>query len=322
MLLTVAVCTWNRSRLLRQCLEQMTRLDIPSGVDWELLVVNNNCTDDTDAVITAFDSRLPIRRLFEPKPGKSFALNRAVCEACGEYILWTDDDGLVNQDWLAAYVQAIQRWPGAAFFGGPVRPWFPATPPRWLMRVWPQVATAYAARDLGAEPFQFDGGNRLPYGVNWAIRLKEQRRYEYSPCLGPQPGSHIRGEELSLMGALLADGCQGWWVPNAGVQHCIPLERMTTRYLRNYFLGQGQYLATIEPTWNGPTLLGKPRWLWRHIVTAELRYRIRRLTSPPEIWIHELIAASMAWGTFKVDKSRENSLRGRGSCGSSKGSHA
>jgi glycosyltransferase involved in cell wall biosynthesis len=308
MRLTVGVCTWNRSSLLRQALEAMTRLVIPLGVDWELLVVNNNSTDATDEVIAAFESRLPIRRLFEPKPGKSHALNLAVREACGDYIIWTDDDALVGQDWLAAYVQAIQRWPGAAFFGGPVRPWFAATPPRWLAPAWPQVATAYATRDLGAEPIPLDGGNRVPYGVNWAVRLKEQSQHEYSPRLGPQPGSHLRGEELSLIEALLADGCQGWWVPDASVQHYIPPDRMTLRYLRNYYLGYGQYLAMIEPKWDGPTLLGKPRYLWRQIVTAELRYRIRRLTSPPEIWIHDLIVASMAWGALSVDKSPKTSL--------------
>ena len=49
MRITVAICTWNRCELLRQTLEQMTKLVIPPRVVWELLVVNNNCTDDTAA---------------------------------------------------------------------------------------------------------------------------------------------------------------------------------------------------------------------------------------------------------------------------------
>jgi hypothetical protein len=48
---TVAICTWNRAGLLAQTLEQMRQLVIPPGVTWELIVVNNNCTDDTDQVI-------------------------------------------------------------------------------------------------------------------------------------------------------------------------------------------------------------------------------------------------------------------------------
>ena len=100
-----------------------------------------------------------------------------------------------------------------------------------------------------------------------------------------------------------SDGYEGWWVPDAVVQHYIPSERMTIRFLRQYLSGYGQWLAITEPPWQGPVLFGRPRWLWRHVVTAELRYRIRRLTSPPEIWIHDLIAASMAWGAFSADRS-------------------
>src|SRR4051812_25844630 len=104
---TVAICTWNRSALLAQALEQMTRLQVPAGVTWEVIVVNNNSSDVTDTVIASFEGRLPIRRVFEPAQGKSHALNRAVAESRGDYILWTDDDALVDEGWLAAYVLAI-----------------------------------------------------------------------------------------------------------------------------------------------------------------------------------------------------------------------
>ena len=53
----------------------------PVGADWELLVVNNNCTDATDAVVASFVDRLPVRRLFEATPGLSTARNLAVREA-------------------------------------------------------------------------------------------------------------------------------------------------------------------------------------------------------------------------------------------------
>ncbi len=75
---TVAICTWNRAKLLDQTLTRMQQLRIPANVAWELLVVNNNCTDDTDAIIAGHESALPLRRLFEPKPGLSNARNFAV----------------------------------------------------------------------------------------------------------------------------------------------------------------------------------------------------------------------------------------------------
>jgi len=296
MRLTVAVCTWNRCEVLRQTLEQMTRLAIPAGTEWELLVVNNNCTDETDEVIAAFMSRLPIRRLFEPMPGKCNALNLALREARGEYILWTDDDVFLDENWLAAYVKAFHRWPGAAFFGGVVEPWFMVPPPDWIQRVLPRIENVYSTRNLGSQPFRFKGGDCVPYGLNWAVKCAIQRRYKYDPRVGPQPGSNIRGDETLLVWNLIADGHEGWWVPDAIVRHRIPPEHMQIQYLRRYFWGYGEFIGTIEPTWNGPTLFGKPRWLWRQALIAEAKYRVRRLLSPAEVWIQDLITASEAWG--------------------------
>ena len=53
MCVSVAICTWNRSALLDRTLASLHQLAIPSAVEWELLVVNNDCSDDTDDVVRA-----------------------------------------------------------------------------------------------------------------------------------------------------------------------------------------------------------------------------------------------------------------------------
>ena len=93
MLITIAICTYNRADSLSRTLQSLAAMRLPPRVDWEVVVVNNNSTDHTDAVIASFSgSRLPIRREFEPRRGLSRARNRAVDTADGDYILWTDDD--------------------------------------------------------------------------------------------------------------------------------------------------------------------------------------------------------------------------------------
>jgi glycosyltransferase involved in cell wall biosynthesis len=295
MRLTVAICTWNRAALLRQALGRMTQLTIPPEVEWELVVVNNNCTDDTDEVIRAFAPRLPIRPLFEPRPGHSNARNLAVREASGEYILWTDDDALVGEDWLSAYFRSFQRWPTATFFGGPVEPWFAAPPPRWLERAFSSLGPVWAMRDFGPHPVPLST-NRLPFGVNMAIRTLEQRQNPYDTRLGHRPGLPMACEETHLLRSLLADGHHGWWVPEARVLHYIPRDRMTTRYVRTVGFRYGAYLALTAPPWTGPRLFGKPRWVWRHVVNAEATYQLHRLFSTPEVWVRKLIDTGQAWG--------------------------
>lgn len=292
MYLSVGICTWNRSQLLDQALSSFRELVVPSSLHWELLVVNNNSTDQTDEVIAGHEKHLPIRRLFEPNAGKSHALNLAVREAGGDYILWTDDDVLVDAMWLKGYADAFTRWPDSAIFGGPIRPWFPNTPPDWLQRVMPVVGNAYAVRDFKDFPLEVSG-DRLPYGANLALRMKEQKRYAYDTDLGPRPGSALRGEEVALLLRMLEDGATGRWVPEAVVQHHIPVNRQSLRYLESYYRGAGEGNALRR---QGPALSGGILHLGLRAVREELKYRIRRVTAEPETWIRHLIRANMTWG--------------------------
>jgi glycosyltransferase involved in cell wall biosynthesis len=299
MRITVAICTRNRSALLKHALEAMTTLMIPADVEWELLVVNNNSTDTTDEVIRSFAPRLPIRGLVEPRPGLSHARNLAVREATGDYILWTDDDALVPRDWISEYCRAFTRWPEAAVFGGPIEPYFSETPPPWLQEVWPRVANAYGILNFGNSPVALTT-EKIPFGGNIAVRSDYQNRYLYDPALGLRPGSTLGGEETTMVRAMLASGATGWWVPTARVRHCLSNDRFTTKYLRRRFFGYGQLLAVMEPDQGSAKLFGKPRWLWRQAIEGEVRYRLGRAFRKPAVWIEPLISASTAWGQLRA----------------------
>lgn len=297
MRVTVSICTWNRSALLRQTLTQMTRLRVPPGIEWELIIVNNNCTDATDDVIESFSRQLPIRRLFEQEPGLSNARNHAIRHATGEYILWTDDDVLVDEEWLAAYCEAFSRFPDAAFFGGPIEPWFEEESPSWLAQVLPFVGSAYALRALGDQPCPFSM-DVVPYGANFVVRKKEQVMYSYDNALGVRPDSNMGGEEVALIWAMLDAGLAGWWVPQARVRHYIPRSRQTIRYLRRYFFGLGQWEARAMRSESNRKVFGIPGWLLREAACNEAKYHYSRLLSKPESWIMPLIESSRTWGVL------------------------
>jgi len=297
MRLTTVICTWNRAELLRHTLQRMTALEIPDDVEWELLVVDNNCSDETPDVLASYAERLPLRALGESRPGKSHALNRAVAEAEGDYLLHTDDDVLVDPGWLRAYRDAVRSHPDGVVFGGPIRPWFAGDPPRWLVEVFPRVEVAYAALDLGTESIEITG-RQSPFGANLMIRAEEQRAMSYDPDLGPRPASGLRGEEVTLVQSLYADGCRGYWVPEARVRHYIPEARQSLGYLREWYRGAGEVLVRRAPAPEGRLFLGRPLWLWRELIQRQLRYRLRRTISGPEIWIEELKKLATAQGRF------------------------
>ena len=296
MFLTVCICTWNRAQLLDMALDSFNKLQIPKNTEWEFLIVNNNCSDETDEVIAKHAAKLPIRRLFEANPGKSYALNQAIRKARGEYILWTDDDALVDPNWMAAYAEAFKNWPEAAIFGGPVKPWFRNTPPKWLTEeTLPFVASAYALIDYGEKHPELTK-SILPYGVNMATRYKEQSRYMFDTNLGPRPNSELRGEEIALVIKMLEDGVKGRWVQGAFVRHYIPQERMTIRYLKNYYRGYGEFEWIEVKNGMTPNRFGSFWNLWKTAIEFELKYRYCRIVHKPRVWAGALVRSSVAWG--------------------------
>lgn len=310
MYITVVICTWNRAKLLEITLGNILSMRIPEGVTWELVVVNNNSADDTERVLKSYEHLLPLRIFFETSPGVSSARNRAIGEARGDLILWTDDDVLVSSDWLAAYAAAADRWPDAAFFGGPIEPWFEGEPPAWLRQVYPKVQIVFAARDLGKEHFPLTD-DLVPLGANMAFRTAVQRRYLYDPKLGRRPGNGLGGEESTVMHAILRDGLGGRWVPDARVQHFIPRERQTIFFLRRYYHGAGLYLAGTSENAETALLFGYPRWVVAIILQCELKYQMCRLLCKPNVWIDHLIKASTLWGILEGSCTDKNkSLEG------------
>src|ERR1035437_7164548 len=104
---TLAICTFNRAPILKETLEQVCNLRISPSVDLEVLVVDNNSTDSTPDVLSEMSARLPLRGLREPKPGQSHARNLVLREARGQFILWTDDDVLLENDWLTVILDTF-----------------------------------------------------------------------------------------------------------------------------------------------------------------------------------------------------------------------
>lgn len=303
MKITVVICTWNRADLLNQTLKTLGPLRIPDGVTWELLVIDNNSTDRTQRVLEDYAARLPLRICFEASPGQSNARNRAIREARGDLIIWTDDDVLVDTEWLAAYADAAYRWSSADFFGGPIAPLFEGEPPKWLQLAYSKIETAYSARNLGQEPWPLTE-EKFPFGANMAVRANVQQRYLFDPKLGLKPGVSIRGEEIAVFNAMVRDGLEGRWVPGAKVQHVIQKNRQTIGYLRSFYRGMGQLHALNMNREEAAYLLGAPRWAWRSAVQNELLFWLKRYCFKPESWIDHFIRANVSWGIlFPPDSS-------------------
>ena len=268
---TIAICTWNRSEALALTLEQLTLLQIPSGTQWELLVVNNNCTDSTDEVCLSFASRLPLRLLHEPRPGKTFALNLAIREARGKYIVWTDDDVLVDPNWLNAILTTFAQH-GADWVFGVSEPEWPFKQPKWYA---PQFQGLFAALDYGPSSFVVATSAHPFYGLNLAgLRRAHMDLGGFRTEFGLKGKGGGVGEDTDLFNRALAAGMKIVYTPAARVRHMISPARTHKSYHRRHQWRQNrvvyQHLDELFP--NPRWTLGMPRFFYGNAARAALGY--------------------------------------------------
>ena len=96
---TVIIVTYNRCQSLAKALESVVLSSLPTSVEWEVLVVDNNSSDQTLQVAEDFRARYPdrFRYLRQPNPGKSFGLNAGILASRGDILAFIDDDVTVNR---------------------------------------------------------------------------------------------------------------------------------------------------------------------------------------------------------------------------------
>jgi glycosyltransferase involved in cell wall biosynthesis len=308
MKITIAVCTWNRANMVDQTLQSLTQLRIPPGIDWEVVVVNNNSPDNTADVLESYVSKLPLRHFLEKNQGIAFARNRAASEARGEWILWTDDDIQVKPNWLSGYVQAFIEHPECGFFGGPVELNFDGVPPAWLVAGLDAIGGALGqVRVKESGPIGTDA--QLPFNCNMAVLSRYHRSIPYDTRYGRKAGGLVSGEETVFLRELLARGVKGRWLHSIPVLHSVPAERQSVKYLRRALNGVGHELGIRSATSSARQFRGVPLWLWRDALTFEARFRVRKLLRS-SAWHGDLAVAAISWGRIeRMLEDRQSSRR-------------
>ncbi|MEE3368122.1 MAG: glycosyltransferase family A protein [Planctomycetota bacterium] len=303
MRVTLAICTWNRADLLNVTLHSLAKLMIPAGVEWQVIVADNNSTDHTQRVLAKHAAVLPLTSLFVQAQGKSHALNAITERLAGDLVIWTDDDVLVDPCLIQSYVEAATAQPDAQFFGGWVVPRFLGAEPSWLRPAWRILAGVYAARELGPQSFDFTP-KILPFGANMAARVPMQKQYRYDAALGRVGELLLAGEETALMQQWLSDGLRGVWVPNARVDHLITPERTELAHIRRFFFSLAQSKRSEASRSPRAKRLVRGALYLLQALHYELKSRLTTVDSNPGRWVK--YQARLAYGWGRVDSQWHN----------------
>ena len=256
--ITVLLCTYNRCQDLSGALQSIAASQVANSVTWEVLVVDNNSTDRTRDVVDTFSLQHPgrFRYLFEPKAGKSFALNAGIANARGKVLAFVDDDVNVEPAWLQNLTADLLHEGEWAGVGGRTLPAGTFTPPPWLPDNFHSIV--FACFDLGNSAAELD---QAPYGTNMAFRKSVFERHGgFRTDLGPTPNSQIRNEDTELGRRLLKAGERLRYEPSALVYHPVPQGRIRREYFFAWWFDFGR--AEIRERGDRPDVYGVP---WNYL---------------------------------------------------------
>jgi glycosyltransferase involved in cell wall biosynthesis len=258
MRITVILCTYNRAGSLAKALESVAASKLPASVNWEVLVVDNNSSDQTRQVVEDFPQRYPgrFRYLFEPQQGLCNARNAGILNARGEILAFMDDDVTVEPTWLQNLTAALHegQWAGA---GGRTLPSLTCPLPSWLSIKEPyNLGGALGALyDIGEEPVEL---YRAPYGTNMAFRKSVFEKYGgFRTNLGRCGDSMLSNEDTEFGRRLMAAGERLRYEPSAIVYHEVPKERLRKQYFLVWYFNYGR--SEIREGGRRPDIWGIPR---------------------------------------------------------------
>ena len=263
---SILICTKNRAESLCKTLESMAGLQVPSGFEVELLVIDNGSSDATSRICS--DCKIPgiqMRYLHEPRGGKSQGFNTGLTAARGDIVLFTDDDVRVPPDWIAAMSGPILRGEADAVAGA-VRI---AT---HLHRPWMEL---YHRGWLGSTE-QFSQADVLNMvGANMACSRKV---FEWVPAFDPELGPGALGyhEEALFTWQLKLAGCRICFLPHPAVEHHFLETRLTRNAMLHLARSAGSSGAYLAHHWEH-RLIRRPGMQWVRAKARLAYWRLRRL---------------------------------------------
>lgn len=248
---TVIIPTYNRCLSLRRVIESVSRLDFPRE-QFEIVVVNNNSSDDTPKVAFSFcNSGITLKYVKEERLSFTLARNTGARAASGRILCYIDDDVVVDKLWLSAVIEAFEADDRVGVVGGPIFPLFEVEPPDWIKRYY-SMSGWLSLLDDGKNPHEIN----YAYGPNFSVRKDV---FELVGGFPPDTiGVESEGRPQVIEKIYIGSGDVGLsskvrnakykvvYAPEARVSHVIPPIRLTKKWWHSRFSGEGCYHAIVR----------------------------------------------------------------------------
>ena len=242
MRMSIIICTYNRVFLLEKCINSVLNSMIDDRDDIEIIVVDNNSTDETfykiDKINTSNGSNM-IKYFLNKTQGLSSSRNLGIIKSSGELLLFLDDDALLDKNCLKNYLYYYEKF-GYRCMGGKILPWpisysFKDLPKWFNKSLW----GAFSMLDNGSNvkrvfyPY-------YPYGTNLVVHRNIFEKYGYfDESLGRKKNNLVSNEEIEFLLRLEDDDESIYYIPYSIVYHCVQKKRLKLSFFVKRFFFQG-----------------------------------------------------------------------------------
>lgn len=299
---SVVVATYNRCEILPGTLDSLINQEGETA--YEVIVVDNNSTDDTRNVIDKLRAQPGYEKLtylFEEKQGVSHARNKGIAAARASIIAFTDDDIRPGHNWVSSVSEAFKRFPEADAIGGKVLPESLKNFPAWLTdKYW----TPLALLDMGDKPLKLNvqkGAGLV--AANLAVRASVFRDVGlFHPQLQRVKDSVGSMEDHEYQLRLSAAKKRLMYVPELVVYAHVLEERLNKEYHRRWYCGHGHFYAVMrdaEFESSKLRLFDVPSHLYRRTCSNAFDWLKHRLTSKSELEFQQELEMHFFWGFFR-----------------------
>ncbi|HAP69911.1 MAG TPA: hypothetical protein DCR04_09345 [Flavobacteriales bacterium] len=243
--ISVIICCYNSAKRIEPTLRHLAAQEVDSAINWEIILVDNNSSDNTSEEAKRISKELGLDSRFklvqEPEPGLSSARHRGYSEAKYQIALMVDDDNSLSKNYLNTVVDTFKSDCSVGMVGGLGIPVTENNPPTWFNKYAYCFATGDQSESENAE---------LLYGAGLALKLDVLdllKKHGFQSLLTDRIGnSLISGGDTELCLAYRMAGYRLKYLRNISFEHHLPKERINWKYLQRLFFGFGMSKARID----------------------------------------------------------------------------
>ena len=305
--LTIAIPTYNGAHRLPTLLQLLQNQINTECITWEIIVVDNNSTDDTAKIVHEYQKDwrhpFPLKYSLETQQGAAHARKRAVSEAHGVLIGFLDDDNYPEPNWVYTAYTFSTLHPKCGAYASQIHPAWETEPPPNFKRITPFLAIT----ERGDIPLLYDKRKKmLPPSAGLVVRKQAWQDIPHNPILtGRANGNMLTGEDTEMLSYIQKAGWEIWYNPAMEIHHQIPHWRLQKEYLLPFFRGIGlsRYvtrMVNIKPALRPIASFAYMINDLRKILTHLIKYRRRAFTElvaacEMQLFVSSLVSPFYLW---------------------------